>query len=262
MAQRFKLTVAYDGRPFDGWQSQSAGNTVQDHLTDAVSAIAKQEVLIHGAGRTDAGVHALGQVAHFDAPEGSSMGAADWQRALHTKLPRTIRVVAAEAVPDSFHCRYSAKRKTYRYEIDTAAIQPPLRVGLAWNVYYPLDEAVLRESVALFQGRRDFACLAAKRRGGKVLRSTVRTIYRAEVACREGGFDLSFEGDGFLYKMVRMMVGAAVDAARGRATSGWIRTMLENPGEVTKCSACAPADGLYLVGVDYSVAAGGEEGAG
>jgi tRNA pseudouridine38-40 synthase len=252
MAQRFKITVAYDGRPFDGWQSQTAGNTVQDLLQDAASAIAKQEVLVHGAGRTDAGVHALGQVAHFDAPEGSSMAPGDWQRALHTKLPRTIRVVTVEEVAESFHCRYMAKRKTYRYEIDTSAIQSPLRVGLAWNVYYPIDEVVLREAVALFQGRRDFANLAAKRRGGKELRSTVRTIYRAEVTSRSGGFDLSFEGDGFLYKMVRMMVGAAVDAARGRASTKWIRSMLENPGETGKCSACAPADGLYLVGVDYS----------
>lgn len=254
MARRFKLTLAYDGRPFDGWQSQTAGNTVQDHLQDAATAIAKRPVRVHGAGRTDAGVHALGQVAHFDAPDGNSMSASDWQKALHTKLPRRIRVVEALEVDESFHSRYSAKHKTYRYEIDTGAVHSPLRVGLAWHVYYPLDEAVLRESVALFCGQRDFAKLAATRRGGKEIRTTVRTIYRAEVTRRDdgnGGYHLTFEGDGFLYKMVRMMVGAAVDCARGRQTSQWIRSMLENPAETAKCSACAPADGLYLVRVDY-----------
>jgi len=252
MARRFKITVAYDGRPYDGWQSQSSGNGVQDHLSKAASAIAKQPVSVHGAGRTDAGVHALGQVAHFDVQEGNSMSANDWQKALHTKLARTIRVVEAQEVEADFHCRYCAKRKTYRYEIDIGAIHSPLRVGLAWHVYYPLDEAVLRESVALFEGERDFANLSATRRGGKPVRTTRRTIYRAQLARRPGGYDLTFEGDGFLYKMVRMMVGAAVDCARGRQTSAWIQAMLEQPAITGKCCACAPADGLYLVGVDYS----------
>ena len=251
MARRFKLTVAYDGRPYEGWQSQSSGKGVQDHLQAAAAAIAKQPVQMHGAGRTDAGVHALGQVAHFDAPEGISMGATDWQRALHTKLPHTIRVVEAEEVDGGFHCRYSARRKTYRYEIDTAKIHSPLRVGLAWNVYYPLDEQVLRETVALFAGEQDFVNLSAKRKNGKPVRTTVRNIFRAEVTARDGGYDLTFEGDGFLYKMVRLMVGAAVDCARGQAQGDWVRRMLEQPTEVERCSSCAPAAGLYLVRVDY-----------
>ena len=179
------------------------------------------------------------------------MGAVDWQNALHTKLPHTIRVVGAEEVGEDFHCRYSARRKTYRYEIDTAKIHSPLRVGLAWNVYYPLDEGVLREAVALFRGERDFANLSAKRKNGKPVRTTVRTIFRADVLKREGGFDLSFEGDGFLYKMVRLMVGAAIDCARGRADAKWIRTMLEHPQAASKCSSCAPAAGLYLASVTY-----------
>ena len=179
------------------------------------------------------------------------MNARDWQKALHTKLPPTIRVVDSDEVAEEFHCRYLAKQKTYRYEIDTGPIHLPLRVGLAWHVYYPLNEAVLRESVALFQGEQDFANLAANRRGGKEIRTTVRTIFHSEVSKRDGGYDLTFEGDGFLYKMVRMMVGAAVDCARRRESSEWIRSMLENPQETGKCTTCAPADGLYLVGVDY-----------
>ena len=152
MAQRFKITVAYDGRPYDGWQSQSSGGGVQDHLQEAASALATQPIQMHGAGRTDAGVHALGQVAHFDAPDSNSMSASDWQKALHTKLPPTIRVVGAEAVPEDFHSRYSARQKTYRYEIDTGRIHSPLRVGLAWHVYYRLDADVLRKAGFLSAG--------------------------------------------------------------------------------------------------------------
>ena len=254
MARRFKITVAYDGRPYAGWQSQTSGDGVQDYLQRAVSEFAKQSITVHGAGRTDAGVHALGQVAHFDTPGGNSMEASDWQKALHTKLPATIRIVEAEEVDESFHCRYSARRKTYRYEIDTGRIQSPLRVGLAWHVYYPLDADVLREAVGLFRGERDFANLSAKRKNGKPVRTTVRTIHRANLAARAdgGGYTITVEGDGFLYKMVRMMVGAAVDCARGRRDRSWIREMLEQPASTEQCSACAPADGLYLVGVDYS----------
>jgi tRNA pseudouridine38-40 synthase len=252
MAQRFKITIAYDGRPYDGWQSQSSGNGVQDHLEAAASSIAKQSLRVHGAGRTDAGVHALGQVAHFDAPEGNSMSASDWQKALHAKLPRRIRVIEAQAVGEDFHCRYTAKLKTYRYEIDTGTIHSPLRVGLAWHVYFPLDEAVLREAVALFEGERDFARLSAKRKNGKPVLTTVRTIFRTRVDVRDGGYDLVFEGDGFLYKMVRMMVGAAVVCARGRQQVDWIRSMLENTGNAGQFTSCAPADGLYLDEVDYS----------
>ena len=251
MPRRFKLTVAYDGRPYDGWQSQSDGGGVQDHLQEAASAIAKTPIQMHGAGRTDAGVHALGQVAHFDAPDGNSMTANDWQRALHTKLPATIRVMEAAEVPENFHCRYSAKQKTYRYEIDTGRIHLPLRVGLAWHVYYPLDAAVLREAVELFAGERDFANLSANRKNGKPVRTTIRNISRAELEERQNGFQITITGDGFLYKMVRMMVGTAVDCARGKRDTGWIRSMLESPAETEKSSACAPADGLYLVSVEY-----------
>ena len=187
VSRRFKITVAYDGRPYDGWQSQSAGTGVQDFLQGAVAAITGQaEVRVHGAGRTDAGVHSLGQVAHFDAPGGSAMGPRDWQNALHTKLPHAIRVVRCEEVGGDFHARYSALKKTYRYEIDTAPIHSPLRVGLAWHVYYPLDANTLREAVGLFEGERDFANLSAKRKNGKPVRTTVRTITRAEAGAREG----------------------------------------------------------------------------
>ncbi len=174
MSRRFKITLAYDGRPMMGGRASRLATPCRIVSGRLLLRLRSSRLRVHGAGRTDAGVHALGQVAHFDAPEGNTMSAKDWQKALHTKLPRTIRIVESEEVAENFHCRYSSKRKTYRYEIDTAAIHSPLRVGLAWHVYYPLEEVVLREALSLFQGERDFVNLAAKRRGGKEVRSTLR----------------------------------------------------------------------------------------
>ncbi len=248
---RFKLTLAYDGAPFDGWQSQPAANAVQDHLEAALAAVAGVRLRAHGAGRTDAGVHALGQVAHFDAPGESRMDAAAWLRALNTKLPRALRVVASEAAPPDFHARFSAVAKTYRYEIDTAPVPHPLRRDRAWQrPSPPIDAALLREACALVVGRHDFAAFAANRRDGKDP-ATERTIAAAAVD-RPGAERLAvtLTGDGFLYKMVRLLVGGAVRVAEGRAPLSWIQQLLDNPGG-GKCQYCAPAAGLYLVEVDY-----------
>ena len=143
--------------------------------------------------------------------------------------------------------------KADAYGLGTARVGAALAQAGARTFFVALAEegAVLREAIGLFEGKLDFAKLSAKRKSGKPVRTTQRTIFRSEVASREGGFDLVFEGDGFLYKMVRMMVGAAVDCARGRKDVDWIRGMLESPENSENCSACAPADGLYLVEVNY-----------
>ena len=131
---RLKLTIAYDGRPFNGWQAQACGNTVQDHLHKALEQTAKQPVKLQGSGRTDTGVHALAQVAHFDAPEDISMNPFNWVPALNTKLPATIRVMSCEETDDDFHARFSAKGKIYHYDIATDPVLPPLKAGLAWHL--------------------------------------------------------------------------------------------------------------------------------
>ncbi len=246
---RIRLTLAYDGAPFEGWQSQPGDNTVQDVLEAAAAEVAGGEVRVSGSGRTDTGVHALGQVAHFDAPEGSKMDAGAWMRALNTKLPAAVRVLAASGVGADFHSRFSAVGKTYRYEIDTAPVLHPLRVGRAWHHPKPFEVGVLRAACELYLGEHDFAAFAANRRDGKEP-DTVRTITRAEVEAAGGTVSVIITGNGFLYKMVRLLVGGAVRVAEGREGLGWLRGKLEDPG-AGKCQYCAPGGGLYLVEVEY-----------
>jgi tRNA pseudouridine38-40 synthase len=245
---RIKFTIAYDGAPFEGWQSQPGGNTVQDKLEAALSEIAGERVKLHGSGRTDTGVHALGQVAHFDAPEANRMDAGAWQRAVNTKLPRSVRVMDAVEVEGEFHARFSAVGKTYRYQIDLAPVLLPHRMDRVWHHPRALDVDLLRAACALYVGEHDFAPFAANRNDGKEP-NTVRTITRAYV--EEGDvLSITFSGNGFLYKMVRLLVGGAVRVAEGREELDWIGELLESPG-VAKCQYCAPGDGLTLVGVEY-----------
>lgn len=247
--KRFKLTIAYDGRPFEGWQSQPSGQTVQDHLEKALGRIAKAPLSLHGSGRTDTGVHALGQVAHFDAPDGSRMIAEEWQRALNANLPSTIRILRSESVDDDFHARFGAKKKTYRYEIDTGEVQLPLRAGLAWHHPRAFDRAILREAAALFAGEHDFVAFAASRGDGKEV-DAVRTILAASVEEEGGTVVLTFTGTGFLYRMVRLLTGSAMRCATGSDPVAWLQQMLDSPTGKTS-PYCAPADGLYLVSVGY-----------
>lgn len=250
---RLKLTIAYDGRPYRGWQSQTGGHTVQDHLLAALQEVAKQALPLQGAGRTDTGVHALAQVAHFDAPAGISMNPYNWVPALNTKLPATIRVMACEEVEAEFHARFSATGKIYHYDIATDPVLPPLRAGLAWHLPKLLDADVLRQALALFLGTHDFHAFAAYRGNEQADTCWQRTIRRAELQARDDGYRITLEGDGFLYKMVRLMVGSAVHAAQGRMRLDELASLLDQAENLPlgKSSHCAPADGLYLQRVLY-----------
>jgi tRNA pseudouridine38-40 synthase len=250
---RLKLTIAYDGRPFNGWQSQPGGNTVQDHLHRALQAIAKQPVPIQGSGRTDTGVHALGQVAHFDAPPNLTLQPGNWVPALNTKLPPTIRVMHCDEVPPEFHARFSALGKTYHYDICTDPVLPPHRAGLAWHLPQVLNPAVLTETLDRYLGRHDFHAFAAYRGNESAASDYQRTIHRAELAILTDGYRLTFVGDGFLYKMVRLLTGAAVKVAQGRFHPTEFAALLDQPAGLPhgKSNHCAPADGLYLQAVHY-----------
>jgi tRNA pseudouridine38-40 synthase len=252
---RLKLTIAYDGRPYNGWQSQSCGNTVQDHLHEALKETAKQPIKLPGSGRTDTGVHALAQIAHFDAPEEISMNPFNWVPALNTKLPATIRVMACEEVADDFHARFHATGKIYHYDIATDPVLPPLKAGLAWHLPKLLDAAVLEEALQHYLGRHNFHAFAAYRGNEGPDMDWSRTISRAELETRDDGYRITFEGNGFLYKMVRMLVGAAVHTAQGRLRMDDFSQLLDQ-GEGSelphgKSPICAPADGLYLQHVIY-----------
>jgi len=248
-----KLTIAYDGRPYQGWQSQVGGNTVQDFLTRALSEVAKQPIKPHGAGRTDTGVHAHGQVAHFTPPPELTMNPYNWVPAINTKLPPTIRVIDCEEMPPDFHSRFSATGKIYHYDIRTDPVLPPLMAGLAWHLPRLLDADLLAEALALFIGKHDFHGFAAYRGNEKPDMDWHRTIRRADLTTIENGYRITFEGDGFLYKMVRLLTGAAVHTAQGRMPLADLAALLDQPPGLPhgKSPICAPADGLYLDKVLY-----------
>ena len=251
---RLKLTIAYDGRPFLGWQSQTGGKTVQDALKEALAAVAKQPLLIHGSGRTDTGVHALGQVAHFDPPDDSTMNPYNWVPALNSNLPATIRIMGCEEVAVDFHSRFSAISKTYFYDICTDPVLPPLKAGLAWHVPRLLDADVLGQALEAYLGTHDFHAFAAYRGNEDQDTSYTRSISLAQLEMLPDGYRLRFCGDGFLYKMARMLTGAALKVAQGRLRMDDFLLYLDQPKDLPygKAPLCAPADGLYLEQVCYA----------
>ncbi|MGC3988214.1 MAG: tRNA pseudouridine(38-40) synthase TruA [Chthoniobacteraceae bacterium] len=242
---RLKLVIAYDGRPFRGWQSQEGGDTVQDHLEKAFGIIDGNKVSVQGSCRTDAGVHALGQVAHVELQRTDFTPEA-WCRAVNAHLPFEIRLLRASRCPANFHARFDAQGKTYRYRLWCGPVHHPLEIGRSWHVPIPLDPALLRECAQVLGGQHDFRGFSANR--GKPDHDTVRTI--SDIRLKTAGplIELTFTGDGFLYKMVRLLTGSMVRVAQGRAPLTWLQSILQ--GEA-RTSFAAPAEGLYLARVFY-----------
>jgi tRNA pseudouridine38-40 synthase len=249
MPSRLKLIVAYDGGPFAGWQSQANGNGIQDHLETAFQRICSERVRVHGAGRTDAGVHALAQCAHVDLPA-RRYGPERWISALNGVLPPTIRIMRCRFVSESFHARFSAKGKVYRYRIWNADVLPPLESGWAWHVRNPLDTTAMMTAAKGFVGQHDFASFAANR--GAAVSDTVRTIRRVHLRRFGPRIAIEIEGDGFLYKMVRLIVGTLARIGLETASPNEIRSRLEAPRKGNRHGRnAAPAAGLFLVRVRY-----------
>jgi tRNA pseudouridine38-40 synthase len=247
MSPRLKLTVAYDGAAFAGWQSQAHRHTVQDELERALRKISGKHIRVHGAGRTDAGVHALAQCAHTDLPD-KRMGTEQWGKALNAVLPAALRVSRCQYVSEKFHARFSATEKLYRYRIWAAPILPPLELGRAWHIFGPLDVDLLKAAGQKFIGRHDFAAFAAGR--GKKADDTTRTISSVRIRRRGPLITIDVAGDGFLYKMVRLMVGAMTHVALGKMDPSEIPARLKS-GHAGGSRFVAPAEGLYLVKIWY-----------
>jgi tRNA pseudouridine38-40 synthase len=246
VARRLKLIVAYDGAPFAGWQSQSHLNTVQDHLERAFERVAGKPVRVHGAGRTDTGVHAVAQCVHADL--GKLLAPARWTEALNALLPPTVRVMRSRYVSNEFHARLSAKGKVYRYRIWSARVLPPFEFRRAWHVGRPLDLRILRTAAKHFVGTHDFAAFAANR--GKPEESTIRTIHSVRVRQKGPCVTIDLDGDGFLYKMVRLIVGSLTKCALGKMKVDDLIARLDS-SEVASARFAAPAEGLFLVRVRY-----------
>ena len=249
MPVRLKLIVGYDGAPFAGWQSQANGNGIQDHLEKALQQICSEPVRVHGAGRTDAGVHALAQCAHVDIPA-RRYGPERWRAALNGILPPAIRIMKCRFVSESFHARFAAKGKIYRYRIWNDEVLPPLEHGRVWHVREPLDRTALEAGTQVFAGRHDFASFAANR--GAPVADTARQIRRVRALSRGPLLTIEFEADGFLYKMVRLMAGALVEVGLGRSSPVEIQSRLDQPKRTfAQARNVAPAAGLFLIRVRY-----------
>jgi tRNA pseudouridine38-40 synthase len=242
-----QFTLEYDGAGFEGWQSQPEGHrTVQDTLEAALETITGHAVRVIGAGRTDAGVHAEGQVASAEIETGLTCG--ELKRALNGVLPPDLAVVGLEQRPAGFHARYDAGAKLYRYRIWNGASPSPLRAPRSHWLRSPLDLTAMGEAASRLEGCHDFASLQA---AGSSSSSSVRTLYRVEVAGSPGGqISIEVEGSGFLRHMVRNLVGVLLEVGRGRLAPGSIPSLLASRDRAL-APATAPAQGLTLVWVDY-----------
>lgn len=241
------MTIAYDGARFSGWQSQPGGETVQDAVERAFLAVCPSRVAVHGAGRTDAGVHAEGQCAHADVPDGR-LALDAWAPALNAHLPEGVRVMAVRRVPATFHARFDATGKEYRYTIWNGPVLPPLLLGRAWHVPWKLDRLILRAACVELTGTHNFAAFSARRSKEEV--STVRTVESIRISTGGSRIRLTFRGPGFLYKMVRILTAAAVRCACGRMEIEELRQMLA--AGTPRFNHVAPAGGLCLMRVTYS----------
>ena len=243
---RIKLTLGYDGTDYCGWQVQPNGVTVQQILEDAVFSLTGERVRVTGSGRTDAGVHAEGQVAHFDTKK-DNIPATKFAKALNTFLPENIRVFSSEQVEENFHACTSAKRKTYRYLFYLAQTENPLKERYALKIDGKLDFDKMRECASLLVGEHDFKGFCASNSGAK---TTIRKIYSLKITKKNNEVYLTVTGNGFLYNMVRIIAGALVGVGKGEITKQQILEMLET-GKRPKKIKTLPPKGLTLEKVTY-----------
>jgi tRNA pseudouridine38-40 synthase len=249
--RHLKLVLAYDGTDFSGWQVQPNAATIQGTLASAIGRISGEKVLPQGSGRTDAGVHALAQVATF-ATE-SPMPAENWIKALNDLLPASIRVLEASQVEGEFHARRSARGKTYRYRVYREPICPPLLARYVWHYPYPLDEGGMARAAGLIVGEHDFTSFAAvdPERGSEDERFTrVRRVFESRWERQEGEFVYIVRGSGFLHHMVRNLVGTFILVGKRTLQVSDITSILL-ARDRSAAGATAPACGLYLVEVEY-----------
>src|SRR6202521_4388739 len=248
----FKLTIAYDGTDFHGWQIQLNKPTIQGEIVNVLRRITQENVQLHAAGRTDAGVHALGQVGSFRTQAALSSG--EVPRALNALLPPTIRIAAAEEVGPGFNARWSARGKIYRYRLYRGKVVPPMLWRNVLHYPFPLDEDAMRERAARFVGVHDFASCAASTGSEEddKERSTEREIFSTELMRSPDGEELIFtvRGRSFLRSMVRKMVGTLREAGRGKLTPADIDRLYELKDR-SKSGPTVPPQGLCMVSVEH-----------
>jgi len=241
------VRVSYDGSNFNGFQSQPYGRTVQDEIEKAIAKLVHEPIVIHGSGRTDAGVHAEGQVFNFTTT--SKIPIERWAIALNTILPADIVVLSAAEVPERFHARHSAKRKTYRYTIDTGKF--PAVLGRQYRLHHPikLDYEAMKEGLAYIVGEHDFTSYTSTR---STKAHHIRTVYSASLE-RDGDFwHMVITGNGFTYNMVRAIMGTLIWVGQGKIEPIDIKRILEAKDRA-QAGPTALAQGLVLVDVQYDL---------
>jgi len=247
-----KLTLAYDGTDFHGWQIQRGQSTIQGALTDVVRKLTGEKLTLHGAGRTDAGVHAAGQVAHFKTH--SELTPAELERAFNALLPPAIRVLAAEEVGPEFHARWQAQAKTYQYRIYRGRVVPPFEWRYVLHYPYPLDLPAMAAAAGEFEGEHDFASFAASSGSEDDDRepATSRVIYRSEVEVTDDGHVIMYavRGRSFLRYMVRKIVGTLLEVGRGKLSPADIARLFEMRDR-SRSGPTVPPQGLCLISVEY-----------
>jgi tRNA pseudouridine38-40 synthase len=250
--RNIKLTIAYDGSDFHGWQFQPGLPTIQGALDAAARKITQERIVVHGASRTDTGVHALGQVAHFRTQ--STLSAEEFQRALNALIPPAIRVMAAEEVGPDFHARWLAQAKTYRYRIYRGRVLPPFEYRRALHFPWPLDEDAMAAAARQFQSEHDFTSFAASSgsEDDDRDRQMTRVLYSSEIVRCAGGEEIAYvvRGKSFLRYMVRKIVGTLIEVGKGRLAPEDIPQVFESRDR-SRSGPTMPPEGLYLVSLEY-----------
>jgi tRNA pseudouridine38-40 synthase len=247
--RRLRFEIAYDGTEFNGWQVQPGLPTIQGVLEEVVSSIEGKPVNVIASGRTDAGVHALAQVAAVSIE--NPIPPDNFRRAVNRLLPSSIRVSNVSEAPQNFHPRFDALRKTYEYRIFREEVCPPFERRWVHHHPYPLDETAMQNAAFLLQGEHDFTAFAASDEKDALQPSKVRTIFRSAITRQEKSLLYNVTGSGFLKHMVRNMVGVLLEVGKGNLTRPDVAARLE-PRCSIRPGPTAPARGLFLISVDYS----------
>ena len=245
--RNIKLTIEYDGKDFNGWQRQPNKLNIQGEIEKAIENITGERVELIGSGRTDAGVHALGQVANFKI-ENTSISIEKMAIALNSQLKKSIVIKKAEEVSERFHSRYNAKNKTYNYIINNSKSGTAIYRNLEYCFNIPLDVEKMQKAAKYFEGEHDFSGFKAS---GTSNKNSIRTIYKAEVYKEKEKIIISLTGNGFLYNMVRIISGTLLDVGLGKILPEEIPDIIKSKDR-QRAGKTLPAHGLYLVQVDYN----------
>lgn len=245
---KYKLTISYDGSQYSGWQYQPNSISIQEVIEKAFFTLLQKPIRLISSSRTDAGVHALGQVAHIILDHKADLHKLIYS--LNGLLPSDIRIKEIEEVPLSFHARFHAKKKIYHYHLFCEKFHSPCNRLYSHHVRHRFNIEALKEAIPYFIGTHNFKAFANENTKGSASSSPIKTIYTINVVEQLGGYRLEFEGSGFLYKMVRNIVGTLLECSKGKLSPHAIPELMES-GDRRKLPKSAPAHGLFLMQIDY-----------